>query len=52
MKLLVVVETLKGSDMTWSIASTLMMPAPMPSSAESTPPTSIRANPTGIRRAE
>ena len=35
MKLLVVVETLNGSRIAWSIASTLSAPEPMPSSPDS-----------------
>ena len=47
MKLLVVVETLKGMRMAWSIARTLSAPEPMPSSPESTPATNIKLNPAG-----
>ena len=44
---LVVVETLNGRRITWSIASTLSAPEPMPSSPESTPAASITAKPVG-----
>ena len=37
MKLLVVVDTLNGSRITWSMASTLSAPDPMPSSPDRPP---------------
>jgi len=37
MKLLVVVETLNGMRMAWSMASTLTAPEPMPSNPERAP---------------
>ena len=49
MKLLVVVETLKGRPITWSIAITFMAPEPMPSSPERMPAPNINANPTLTR---
>ncbi len=47
MKLLVVVETLKGSPMALSIASTFMAPEPIPSNPESNPARLMRAKPSG-----
>ena len=47
MKVLVVVETLNGMRMIWSIASTLTAPDPIPSRPESVPATNIRLNPPG-----
>jgi hypothetical protein len=47
MKLLVVVETLNGRPIIWSIATTLTTPEPIPSSADKTPASSIRAKPPG-----
>ena len=47
MKLLVVVETLNGIRIAWSIASTFTAPDPMPSSPESVPAPNIRPNPVG-----
>ena len=49
MKLLVVVETLNGSRITWSMARTLRAPEPMPSSPLRTPASPIRAKPAGTR---
>ena len=42
MKLLVVVETLKGIFIAWSMASTFTAPEPMPSSPDSTPAPNMR----------
>ena len=47
MKLLVVVETLKGSFIVRSMASTFTTPEPMPRSADSIPATNISAKPVG-----
>ena len=49
MKLLVVVDTLNGRRMVWSMASTLRGPEPMPSKPESAPATNIRPKPVGTR---
>ena len=49
MKLLVVVETLKGMRITWSMAITLRAPEPMPSNPERTPATHMSPNPRGTR---
>src|SRR5580698_11195955 len=51
MKLLVVVETLKGNCIASSIANTLTAPEPMPKSPERVPAPNIKPNPSGIRRA-
>lgn len=48
-KLLVVVEILKGTLLTWSIANTFIAPEPMPSRPGNTPATNISANPSGTR---
>ena len=50
MKLLVVVETLNGMRISWSIARTFTAPDPMPSSPDSVPATNIRLNPCGTPR--
>ena len=47
MKLLVVVETLKGSRMRRSIAMTLSAPEPMPSKPDRSPATVMSPNPPG-----
>ena len=47
MKLLVVVETLKGSCMAWSMARTFTAPEPMPETPERTPAVNIRLKPAG-----
>jgi hypothetical protein len=49
MKLLVVVETLKGILIARSIASAFIAPDPMPSSPDNAPAMNISANPTGTR---
>src|SRR5580698_5623080 len=50
MKLLVVVDTLNGMRITWSIASTLNAPDPIPNRPESVPAPNIMPNPEGILR--
>ena len=45
MKLLVVVETLNGKRITWSMAITFIAPEPIPSRPESRPATNMRLNP-------
>src|SRR5262245_21708947 len=52
MKLLVVVDTLNGSFIIRSIASTFTTPEPMPSSADSTPATNISPKPAGTPSTE
>ena len=49
MKLLVALETLIGSRITMSMASTFSAPEPMPSSPEATPATTMSAKPSGTR---
>ena len=49
MKLLVVVETLKGNPMIWSMAITFIAPDPIPSSPEISPAPNIRLNPAFTR---
>src|SRR5579885_3037258 len=49
MKLLVVVETLKGMPMAWSMARTLTAPEPMPSNPDSAPAPNINPKPAGTR---
>ncbi len=50
MKLLVVVETLKGMPIARSMAMTFTAPDPIPRSPESAPAPNIRPNPKGTLR--
>jgi len=47
MKLLVVVDTLKGIFIAWSMARTFIAPAPMPSSPDIAPAPNMRTHPVG-----
>ena len=49
MKLLVVVETLKGILIAWSIATTFSAPEPIPSKPESAPAIDMTPKPAGTR---
>ena len=49
MKLLVVVETLKGIFMAWSMARTFIAPEPMPRSPDKAPAPNMMLKPAGTR---